>query len=66
VNTGVQHLVRDLDEMPEPDAGFRLLEPPHRRIRLRPLIASDGGHRLHRLSAPTDVSSTAPTVPSPP
>jgi radical SAM superfamily enzyme YgiQ (UPF0313 family) len=31
VNTGVQRLLRDLDELPMPDAGFRLLEPPHRR-----------------------------------
>ncbi|MBN2559843.1 MAG: radical SAM protein [Phycisphaerae bacterium] len=30
VNTGVQRLLRDLDEMPMPDAGYRLLEPPHR------------------------------------
>ncbi len=31
VSTGVQRLLRDLDEMPMPDAGYRLLEPPHRR-----------------------------------
>ena len=31
ISTGVQHLLRDLDEMPMPDAGYRLLEPPHRR-----------------------------------
>jgi radical SAM superfamily enzyme YgiQ (UPF0313 family) len=31
VNTGVQRLLRDLDEMPLPDAGYRLIEPPHRR-----------------------------------
>ena len=31
VNTGVQRLLRDLDELPMPDAGYRLLEPPHRR-----------------------------------
>jgi len=36
VNTGVQRLLRDLDEMPMPDAGYRLLEPPHRGARLRP------------------------------
>jgi radical SAM superfamily enzyme YgiQ (UPF0313 family) len=34
VNTGVQRLLRDLDEMPMPDAGYRLLEPPHRRATL--------------------------------
>lgn len=36
VNTGVQRLLRDLDEMPLPDAGYRMLEPPHRGRRLRP------------------------------
>jgi len=35
VNTGVQRLLRDLDELPMPDAGYRLLEPPHRDRRLR-------------------------------
>jgi radical SAM superfamily enzyme YgiQ (UPF0313 family) len=30
VNTGVQRLLRDLDEYPLPDAGYRMLEPPHR------------------------------------
>lgn len=36
VNTGVQRLLRDLDEMPLPDAGYRLLEPPHRKRGLSP------------------------------
>lgn len=31
VNTGIQRLLRDLDELPMPDAAFRRLEPPHRR-----------------------------------
>ena len=31
INTGVQRLLRDLDELPMPDAGYRMLEPPHRR-----------------------------------
>ena len=34
INTGIQRLVRDLDELPMPDAGYRLLEPPHRRQEL--------------------------------
>ncbi len=34
VNTGVQRLLRDLDELPMPDAGYRLLEPPHRKREL--------------------------------
>ncbi len=36
VSTGVQRLLRDLDELPIPDAGYRLLEPPHRGERLSP------------------------------
>ena len=31
VNTGVQRLLRNLDELPMPDAGYRMIEPPHRR-----------------------------------
>ncbi|MBN1511465.1 MAG: radical SAM protein [Phycisphaerae bacterium] len=36
ISTGVQRLLRDLDELPMPDAGYRLLEPPHRGTGLRP------------------------------
>jgi len=36
VHTGVQRLLRNLDELPMPDAGFRMLEPPHRGPGLRP------------------------------
>ncbi len=31
INTGIQRLVQDLDELPHPVAGLGLLEPPHRR-----------------------------------
>ncbi len=34
INTGVQRLLQDLDELPMPDAGYRLLEAPHRRSTL--------------------------------
>jgi len=34
IHTGVQRLLRDLDELPMPDAGYRMLEPPHRRATL--------------------------------
>jgi hypothetical protein len=34
INTGMQRLLRDLDEMPMPDAGYRRVEPPHRRATL--------------------------------
>ncbi len=36
VNTGIQRLLRDLDEVPMPDAGYRLLEPPHSGPGLKP------------------------------
>ncbi len=35
LNTGVQRLLRDLDEMPMPDAGYRLLEPTHKGTQLK-------------------------------
>ena len=52
VNTGVQRLLRDLDELPIPDAGYRLLEPPHRgrELRPRPLAAEKVG-RHSRISS---------------
>src|SRR5262249_23724072 len=34
VNTGIQRLVQDLDELPDPMTGLELLEPPHRRHNL--------------------------------
>jgi radical SAM superfamily enzyme YgiQ (UPF0313 family) len=34
VDTGVQRLVGDLDELPDPVLGYRLLEPPSRRATL--------------------------------
>ena len=36
ISTGVQRLLRDLDELPIPDAGYRVLEPPHKGERLSP------------------------------
>jgi len=35
VDTGIQRLVGDLDELPHPALGFRLLEPPSRRATLQ-------------------------------
>ncbi|MCH7527678.1 MAG: B12-binding domain-containing radical SAM protein [Planctomycetes bacterium] len=42
VTTGIQRLVQDLDEMPHPLIGYKLLERPHRRCDLesQPLPAS--------------------------
>jgi radical SAM superfamily enzyme YgiQ (UPF0313 family) len=39
INTGIQRMVQDLDELPHPLIGLALLEPPHRRHTLssRPL-----------------------------
>lgn len=34
INTGVQRLMRDLDDLPMPTSGFRTLEAPHRRAAL--------------------------------
>jgi len=47
VSTGVQRLLRDLDELPMPDAGYRLIEPPHRgsKLREKPLSAKKVGRR---------------------
>ena len=35
VDTGIQRLVGDLDELPHPILGYRLLEPPSRRTTQR-------------------------------
>lgn len=56
VNTGIQRLVRDLDEYPMPDAGFRLLEPPHRRHTLARGPCS--AKKVGRLSTIASVIST--------
>ena len=56
VNTGVQRLLRDLDEYPLPDAGYRMLEPPHRR---RTLSAQPcAPRRVGRLSPIASVVAT--------
>jgi hypothetical protein len=56
VNTGVQRLLRDLDELPMPDAGYRVIEPPHRRRTLaaRPCTPE----RVGRLSPIASVIAT--------
>ncbi|MCH7808495.1 MAG: radical SAM protein [Planctomycetes bacterium] len=42
VTTGIQRLVQDLDEMPYPEIGYRLLERPHRgrELKAQPLAVS--------------------------
>jgi radical SAM superfamily enzyme YgiQ (UPF0313 family) len=56
VNTGVQRLLRDLDEYPLPDAGYRVLEPPHRgrTLATRPCAP----RRVGRLSPIASVIAT--------
>ncbi|MBN1491509.1 MAG: radical SAM protein [Phycisphaerae bacterium] len=56
VNTGVQRLLRDLDELPLPDAGYRMLEPPHRRRTASAKPAAP--ERVGRLSTIASVIAT--------
>ncbi len=48
VDTGIQRLVGDLDELPSPVLGYQLLEPPGRRAVLSSHAVPAG--RIHRLS----------------
>ena len=48
VDTGIQRLVADLDELPHPVLGFRLLQPPSRRGALSSHAVPD--ERVRRLS----------------
>jgi radical SAM superfamily enzyme YgiQ (UPF0313 family) len=56
INTGVQRLVQDLDELPHPITSLGLLEPPHRRRTLarRPVEVD----RLHRHAGMISVVTT--------
>jgi radical SAM superfamily enzyme YgiQ (UPF0313 family) len=56
VDTGIQQLVGDLDELPDPTLGYRILEPPSRSSRLasRALRARD----VHRFSPISSVVLT--------
>src|SRR5262249_10558808 len=42
INTGIQRLVQDLDELPHPLVGLQLIEPPHyrRTLAARPVALS--------------------------
>ncbi|HMF12584.1 MAG TPA: hypothetical protein VKE94_09770, partial [Gemmataceae bacterium] len=52
INTGIQRMVQDLDELPMPVQAMALLEPPHRRATLsrKPLA-------LHRISKYSGMAS---------
>jgi radical SAM superfamily enzyme YgiQ (UPF0313 family) len=56
INTGIQRLVQDLDELPHPVVGLGLLEPPHRRRTLsaRPIEVS----KLHRYAGMVSLVTT--------
>jgi radical SAM superfamily enzyme YgiQ (UPF0313 family) len=56
INTGIQRLVQDLDELPHPVVSLDLLEPPHRRLTLssKPVEVS----RLHRYAGMISVVTT--------
>lgn len=56
INTGVQRLLGNLDEMPMPDAGYRMLEPPHRRETLA--AEPYPPHKVGKLSIVASVIST--------
>ena len=56
INTGVQRLLRDLDELPMPDAGYRMIEPPHRRRTLAKQPCAP--ERIGRLSRIASVIAT--------
>jgi len=56
LNTGIQRLLRDLDELPLPDAGYRMIEPPHRRSALA--AAPCPANRVGRISTIASVIST--------
>jgi radical SAM superfamily enzyme YgiQ (UPF0313 family) len=56
INTGIQRMVQDLDELPHPLTSLELIEPPHRRRTLsrRPIEAS----RMHRYAGMVSVVTT--------
>jgi hypothetical protein len=52
VDTGIQRLVGDLDELPSPTLGYRLLEPPSRAAELGPRpVAADRVGKLSPISS---------------
>ena len=56
INTGVQRLVQDLDELPHPMTSMGLLEPPHRRLTLSQRAVEVG--KLHRYAGMISVVTT--------
>ncbi len=56
INTGIQRLLRNLDELPIPDAGYRMIEPPHHGCALSARPCSAG--RIGKISTIASVVST--------
>jgi radical SAM superfamily enzyme YgiQ (UPF0313 family) len=56
INTGIQRLVQDLDELPHPVLSLDLLEPPHRRRTLSRAAVPVG--KLHRYAGMISVVTT--------
>ncbi len=56
INTGVQRLVQDLDELPHPMTSMGLIEPPHRRLTLAQRPVEVG--KLHRYAGMISVVTT--------
>jgi radical SAM superfamily enzyme YgiQ (UPF0313 family) len=56
IDTGIQRLVQDLDELPHPLVGLSILEPPHRRriLARRPIPVA----KLHRYASIIAVVTT--------
>ncbi|MFN4259227.1 MAG: B12-binding domain-containing radical SAM protein [Gemmataceae bacterium] len=56
INTGIQRMVQNLDELPFPDVSLGLLEPPHHRRTLssRPVPI----HKLHRYAGMISMVTT--------
>jgi radical SAM superfamily enzyme YgiQ (UPF0313 family) len=56
INTGIQRMVQDLDELPHPAIGLGLIEPPHRRRTLSARPVAVG--RLHRYAGMISLVTT--------
>ena len=55
IDTGIQRLLGDLDELPDPVLGYRLLEPPSGRSTLGPQAAAG---RIESASSARSVPSS--------
>jgi radical SAM superfamily enzyme YgiQ (UPF0313 family) len=56
INTGIQRLVQDLDELPHPEVSLGVLEPPHRRRTMSRRAIEPS--RLHRYAGMISVVTT--------